>query len=131
MALKLNRLTDCQSGWSANHQNLICRTELTVLTPPRYLVCLDNLKVDLHAYGSLKARYFGSYGKNIFSCSLAVSSSIIKHLPSNEPCLHGNDGCVESDGGSGHSLYFQSRNGTGVCYLSLVRPLFLSLFRFL
>ncbi|KAL2896989.1 Zinc finger C3H1 domain-containing protein [Bienertia sinuspersici] len=97
---------DCQS----NCQSLMCPKEFVVLTPPKYLVCLNSLEGESHTYASLKARYFGSLGKNIFGCSLALSSSIIKHLPSNEPCLHGNDGCVEFDGDSGHSLYFQSRN---------------------
>ncbi|XP_021861501.2 uncharacterized protein [Spinacia oleracea] len=103
---------DSRSHWASNCQNPTDQTEFSCeLTPPRYLVCLDSLKDESH--GSHKARDFGSSGKNIFSHSLALSSSLVKHLPSDDPCLHGNDGCVESYGGSGHSLYFQSRNGTG------------------
>lgn len=103
---------DCQSGWASNYQNPMGQTGFScVLTPPRYLVCLDTLKDGSH--GPHKAHYIGLSGKNIFSHSLVVSSSLIKHLPSDEPCLHGNDGCVESYGGTGHSLYFQSRHGIG------------------
>uniref|UniRef100_A0A803N089 Uncharacterized protein n=1 Tax=Chenopodium quinoa TaxID=63459 RepID=A0A803N089_CHEQI len=101
-----------QSAWASNSQNPVDQTEFScVLTPPKYLVCLDSLKDEPHA--SHKNHDFGSSGKYSFSQSLAVSSSLTKHLPSDEPCLHGNDGCVDSYGGSGHSLYFQSRNGSG------------------
>ncbi|XP_021771197.1 uncharacterized protein LOC110735323 isoform X2 [Chenopodium quinoa] len=103
---------DHQSAWASNSQNPVDQTEFScVLTPPKYLVCLDSLKDEPHA--SHKNHDFGSSGKYSFSQSLAVSSSLTKHLPSDEPCLHGNDGCVDSYGGSGHSLYFQSRNGSG------------------
>ncbi|KAJ8433741.1 hypothetical protein Cgig2_019809 [Carnegiea gigantea] len=63
-------------------------------------------------HGSPLARHIGASPKNIFS-SLAVSNSLVKQHPSDEPYLHGNDGCVDSFVGGGHSLYFQSRNGAG------------------
>ncbi|KMT17543.1 hypothetical protein BVRB_2g037440 isoform A [Beta vulgaris subsp. vulgaris] len=101
---------DGHSGRASNGQSAMAQAEIgCVLTPPRYLVCLDSLKNESH---SSHTRYFGSSGKNIFSRSLAVSSLLVKHLPSDEPCLHGNDGCVESYGGSAHPLYLQSRDGT-------------------
>ncbi|CAO2826143.1 unnamed protein product [Amaranthus hypochondriacus] len=109
----------CQSGLPSDHQNLKGQTGIfSVLTPPRYLVCLDSLKDESHSFGSLSACYFGSFGKSVPSRSLAVSSSLLKHIPSDEPCLDGNGGYAESYSGSGHSLYYyQSRNNTGVCSL--------------
>ncbi|XP_057523501.1 uncharacterized protein LOC130803319 isoform X3 [Amaranthus tricolor] len=106
---------DCQSGLPSDHRNLKGQTGISsALTPPRYLVCLDSLKDESHSFGSLSACYFGSFGKSVPSRSLAVSSSLLKHIPSDEPCLDGNGGYVESYSGSGHSLYYyQSRNTTG------------------
>lgn len=115
MELRFTLSADGHSGRASNGQSAMAQAEIgCVLTPPRYLVCLDSLKNESH---SSHTRYFGSSGKNIFSRSLAVSSLLVKHLPSDEPCLHGNDGCVESYGGSAHPLYLQSRDGTWVCSL--------------
>ena len=117
--LKISLFSDCQSGLPSDHRNLKGQTGISsALTPPRYLVCLDSLKDESHSFGSLSACYFGSFGKSVPSRSLAVSSSLLKHIPSDEPCLDGNGGYVESYSGSGHSLYYyQSRNTTGVCSL--------------
>jgi len=88
--------------------------------PPKYVVCFDSLKAETQTHGSPLARHTGASQKNIFSSSLAVANSLVNQLPSDEPYLHGNDHCVDSFVGGGHSLYFQSRNGAGVCSLYLV-----------
>ncbi|KAJ8421694.1 hypothetical protein Cgig2_008816 [Carnegiea gigantea] len=87
--------------------------ESGVLTPPKYVVCFDSLKAESQTHDSPLTHHVGASSKNIFSSSLAVSNSLVKQLPSDEPYLHGNDGCVDSFVGGGHSLYFQSRNGAG------------------
>ncbi|XP_071732416.1 uncharacterized protein [Rutidosis leptorrhynchoides] len=81
------------------------------VTPPTYLVSLDSLKCDSHAYKYLVAQSFEQRWQKYFSGSLVVSSSVFADLHSDEPCLHGPETRIEVHGGwNRQSSYFHGKN---------------------
>ncbi|XVF23855.1 hypothetical protein REPUB_Repub13aG0075600 [Reevesia pubescens] len=107
---------DCQLGLTSCQQRrngpIKPSKHYDVFSSPTYIVSLDILKADPHPKKSVLTQGNADCWRKCFSICLALSSFLLKGLPTDEPFLDGGDGRIELHGSwNRQSSYFQSRNG--------------------